>query len=188
MRTKEKSGSWSLGSSPPIPNGNNKHEAEKEDLTSHQSIQNIVGGHQPTLNLEIPVNQQNPANSTTPIDLGFPIICNLCSREISSKNFFRHCSIDHNIERPNFRQHAVKISAKPDSIYQNHGKLKPGTVVVSDDGDYIILEQPTILGWNTTNINTKETKDLELVRDMAEMRYLGKFDSSTEEGIFIIND
>ena len=143
-RIKRKTGSWPSGSSPPIPNGNNKHEAEKEDLTSHQPV-------------------QNPANSTTPIDLGFPIICNLCSREISSKNFFRHCSIDHNIERPNFRQHAVKISVKPDSINQNHGKLKPGTVVVSDEGDYIILEQPTILGWNTTNINTKETKDLALV-------------------------
>ena len=95
---------------------------------------------------------------------------------------------DHNIERPNFRRHAVKISAKPDSIYQNHGKLKPGVVVASDDGDYIILEQPTILGWSTTNINTKETKDLELVRDMAEMRYLGRFDSKTEEGIFITDD
>ena len=47
---------------------------------------------------------------------------------------------------------------------------------------YIILEQPT------TNINTKETKDLELVRDMAEMRYLGRFDSKTEEGIFITDD
>ena len=50
------------------------------------------------------------------------------------------------------------------------------------------MEQPTILGWSTTNINTKETKDLELVRDMAEMRYLGRFDSKTEEGIFITDD
>ena len=177
----------------PIPtthDDNNKSEAKEEDLTSHQNqfTQTTVEGHQTTSNQESPDNQQDPANSTLPIDLGFPIMCNLCSREISSKNFFRHCSIDHNIERPNIRKHAVKISAKPDSIYQNHGKLKPGVVVASDDGDYIILEQPTILGWSTTNINTKETKDLELVRDMAEMRYLGRFDSKTEEGIFITDD
>ena len=177
----------------PIPtthDDNNKSEAKEEDLTSHQNqfTQTTVEGHQTTSNQESPDNQQDPANSTLPIDLGFPIMCNLCSREISSKNFFRHCSIDHNIERPNFRRHAVKINAKLDSIYQNYGKLKPGVVVASDDGDYIILEQPTILGWSTTNINTKETKDLELVRDMAEMRYLGRFDSKTEEGIFITDD
>ena len=37
-------------------------------------------------------------------------------------------------------------------------------------------------------MNTKETKDLELVRDMAEMRYMGRFDSQTKEGINIVDD
>ena len=60
--------------------------------------------------------------------------------------------------------------------------------MATEDGEYIILEQPTILGWRTTNISTKETKDLELVRDMAEMRYMGMLDSQTEEGINIIDD
>ena len=144
--------------------------------------------HRATSSQESSDSQQSPANSTLPIDLGFPMQCNLCSREISSRNFFRHCSTDHNIERPNFKQHAVEVSSKPDSIYQNHGKLKPGVVVATEEGEYIILEQPTILGWRTTNLSTKETKDLELVRDMAEMRYMGMLDSQTEEGINIVDD
>ena len=103
--------------------------------------------------------------------------CNLCNREISSKNFFQHCQTDHNIKRPNIRQHAVVVSPKPDSIYQNYGKLKPGVVVATEKGEYLTLEKPTIMGWRTVNIHTKETKDLELVKDMAEMRYIGMLDS-----------
>ena len=114
--------------------------------------------------------------------------CNLCSREISSKNFLQHCQTDHNIDRPNIRQHAVVVSPKPDSIYQNYGKLKPGVVVATEKGEYLTLEKPTIMGWCTVNIYTKETKDLELVKDMAEMRYIGMLDSQTEEGINVVND
>ena len=163
----------------PIPtthDDNNKSETKEGDLTSHQNqfTQTTVEGHQTTSNQGSPDNQQDPANSTLPIDLGFPIMCNLCSREISSKNFLRHCSIDHNIERPNSRQHAVKISVKPDSIHQNHGKLKPGVVVASNDGDYISLEQPTIIGWSTTNLNTRETKDLESVKMFSTIFFIRK--------------
>ena len=114
--------------------------------------------------------------------------CNLCNREISSKNFFQHCQTDHNIERPSIRQHAVVVSSKPDSIYQNYGKLKPGVVVATEQGEYLTLDKPTIMGWRTVNIYTNETKDLELVKNMAEMRYIGMLDSQTEEGVNIIND
>ena len=60
--------------------------------------------------------------------------------------------------------------------------------MATEKGDYLALEKPTIMGWRTVNINTKETKDMELVKDMAEMRYIGKLDSKTDEGINIIND
>ena len=170
------------------------HGKEEEDKTIEPEVALEVpssintGSTSATSSHESSDSQQSPSNSTLPIDLGFPMQCILCSREISSRNFFRHCSTDHNIERPNFRQYAVEVSSKPDSIYQNHGKLKPGVVVATEEGEYIILEQPTILGWRTTNLSTKETKDLELVRDMAEMRYMGMLDSQTEEGINIVDD
>ena len=90
---------------------------DKEDSTSHQDqpTQATAVEHQATSSQESPDSQQGPANSTLPINLGFPIQCNLCNREISSKNFFRHCSTDHNIERPNFRQHAMEVSSTPES-------------------------------------------------------------------------
>ena len=75
----------------PIPtthDDNNKPEAKEEDLTSHQNqfTQTTVEGHQTTSNQESPDNRQDPANSTLPIDLGFPIVCDLCSREISGSD------------------------------------------------------------------------------------------------------
>ena len=60
--------------------------------------------------------------------------------------------------------------------------------MATEKGDYLTLEKPTIMGWRTVNINTKETKDMELVKDMAEMRYIGKLDSQTDAGINIVND
>ena len=51
----------------------------------------------------------------------------------------------------------------------------------------MILETPTSVGWNTRNIHTKERKNLDLVKDMASMRYIGKLCSQTEEGFNVIN-
>ena len=49
----------------------------------------------------------SPATSTiTAEDLGLPLSCNLCDKEISSKNFRDHCVRDHNIANPNVRAHA----------------------------------------------------------------------------------
>ena len=154
----------------------------------HQPVPSTTVEHRAISSMESSDSQQCPANSTLPADLGLPMQCNLCNREISSKNFFQHCQTDHNIERPSIRQHAVAVSPKPDSIYQNYGKLKPGVVVATEKGEYLTLKKPTIMGWRTVNILTKETKDLELVKDMAEMRYIGMLDSQTEEGVNIVND
>ena len=59
--------------------------------------------------------------------------------------------------------------------------------MVTEDGEYLTLETPTSVGWNTRNIHTKERKDLDLVKDMASMRYIGKLCSQTEEGFSVIN-
>ena len=169
--------------SPTTHDGNNKSKAKEEDLTSHknQFTQTTVEEHQPTSNQENPEKRQDPANSTFSINLGSPIWCNLCSRETPGKNCFHYCSTDRDIRRPSLKQHAVRISAKPDSLHQNHEELESGVVVASDDENHTILEQPTILGWSTMNIN--ETEDLKLMRDVPETRYLVRSDSKTEEGI-----
>ena len=80
------------------------------------------------------------------------------------------------------------VSPKPDSIYQNFGKLKPGFVVVTEEGECLTLEKPTFMGWSTVNIHTKERRDLELVKDITGMRYIGMLHSQTKEGINIVND
>ena len=96
--------------------------------------------------------------------------CNLCDKEISSKNLLQHCQSNHNIERPNLREHATVVSSKPDSIYQNLEKLKPGIVMATEEGEYLALEKPTFTGWSMIDLHTKERRDLELVKDMTEMR------------------
>ena len=59
--------------------------------------------------------------------------------------------------------------------------------MVTEDGEYLILETPTSVGWNTRNIHTKERKNLDLVKDMASMKFIGKLCSQTEEGFNVIN-
>ena len=51
--------------------------------------------------------------------------------------------------------------------------------MVTEEGEYLTLEKPTTMGWSTINIHTKERKDLELVKDMAGMRYIGMLHSQT---------
>ena len=169
-----------------VANPSNFHETDQS--SHHQQPDLSTAAEEAASDLESSNSQQCPANSTfSSADLGLPLQCNLCDREISSKNFFQHCQADHNVERPNIRQHAVAVKPKPDSIYENFGKLKPGVVLATEGGEYITLERPTTKGWITTNINTKEIKNLELVRDMAEMRYVGVLDSQTEEGVNVVN-
>ena len=59
--------------------------------------------------------------------------------------------------------------------------------MVTEEGEYLTLEKPTSMGWNTINIHTKEIKNLELVKDMAGMRFIGMLSSQTEEGVNVIN-
>ena len=131
---------------------------------------------------------QSPANSTqSALDLGTPLQCNLCEKETSSRNFTEHCQQAHNVTRPNMRQHATAVQPKPDSIYENAARLKKGVVVVDDSGNYLTLVKPTVNGWTTQNVNTKEERNLELIKDMADMRFIGTLESETEEGINVIN-
>ena len=81
----------------------------------------------------------------------------------------------------------MRISPKPDSIYRNYGKLKPGVMMVTEHGEYLTLEKPTNRGWNTINIHTRERKTLDLVEDMVGMRYVGMLRSQTKEGFNVIN-
>ena len=131
--------------------------------------------------------QQIPHQQQSAADLGTPLQCNLCEKETSSRNFLDHCSTTHNISRPSIRQHATIIKAKPDSIYENVNDLKKGAVVADQDGNYLMLIKPTPLGWTTKNINTKVVSDLELVKDMVDMRFIGTLESESEEGINVVN-
>ena len=132
--------------------------------------------------------QQSPANSTqSASDLGTPLQCNLCEKETSSRNFQDHCLRVHGLQQVNLRQHSKVVQTKPDSIYENASKLKKGVVVVDDAGNYLTLVKPTPTGWTTQNINTKAERDLELIRDMVDMRFIGSLESETEEGINVIN-
>ena len=60
--------------------------------------------------------------------------------------------------------------------------------MVTEKREYLTLEKSTIWGGRTVNINTKETKDLGLVRDMIEKRHTGTMDSQTKIGINNTNE
>ena len=73
-------------------------------------------------------------------NLGLPMQCSICRREISSKHLYQHHQINHNIRKPNTNQLGIRVKPKPDSIYRNYEKLKPGVVMVTESGDYLTLE------------------------------------------------
>ena len=80
------------------------------------------------------------------------------------------------------------VNPKPDSIYQNWEKLKPGIVMATEEGDYQVLEKPTFTGWTVKDLHTKERRNLDLIKEMTEMRYIGRLHNQTEDWIHIIND
>ena len=133
-------------------------------------------------------DQQIPATSTNSVtDLGTPLQCNLCDKETSSMNFQAHCVTTHNIPHPSVRQHAKVITARPDSIYENVNNLKPGVVVVDDAGNYMTLVRPTSTGWTVRNVSSKQESDVELVKEMVDMRYVGFLEEETADGVFVTN-
>ena len=137
-------------------------------------------------------NTERPANSTNnPAevrDLGQPMMCNLCQREVSSLNIRQHIQDKHQIVQPNLRTLATMMDRKPDSLYENIENLKPGVAMVDQQGDYVVLQEPTEEGWKVKSIVTGLEKELELIKDMTEMRYIGVLDSETEEGVNIVQD
>ena len=77
-----------------------------KDSTSHRDRPTLVTvvEYQASSSQGSSDSQQSPANSTLPIDLGFPIQRNWCSRETLSRNLFQHCPTDHILEKSNFGQ------------------------------------------------------------------------------------
>ena len=53
-------------------------------------------------------------------------------------------------------------------------------MVVDDSGNYLSLVKPTPTGWTVQNISTKEERNLELLRDMVDMRFIGSLESEEE--------
>ena len=72
-------------------------------------------------------------------------------------------------------------------MYENIANLKPGAVVVDNEGSYLTLLRPTPTGWTVQNINSKETQDLELVKEMVDMRFIGMLTEDNSDGIQITN-
>ena len=46
--------------------------------------------------------------------------------------------------------------------------------MATEEGEYLVLEKPTFTGWNVVDLHTKERRDLELIKDITEMRYVGR--------------
>ena len=59
--------------------------------------------------------------------------------------------------------------------------------MVDEKGNYLSLVNPTSLGWTVCNLNNKTISDLELVKDMADMRYIGLLEDQNEEGVNVVN-
>ena len=60
--------------------------------------------------------------------------------------------------------------------------------MATEEGDYQVLEKPTFTGWTVKDLHTKERRNLDLIKEMTEMLYIGRLHDQTEDGIHIIND
>ena len=145
---------------------------EQEEITRDQS-------HSPATSTK---------NSDEIPDLGEPVMCNLCQQEFSSLHVKQHIQQQHNIVRPNVRSLTTLLDKRPDSLYENVDKLRPGVVMVDHKGNYMVLVSPTDLGWRVRNLATKQENDLELSREMTEMRFVGDLETEEPEGIFITKE
>ena len=158
-------------------------------LSSQQSDQQEQDGNN---DVTQHLNSQSPANSTNiPArvrDLGEPVMCNLCQKEFSSLTVRQHIQDQHQIIQPNMRSLTTLLDKKPDSLYENVNNLKAGVAMVDQQGDYFVLLSPTADGWRVRSLVTQQEKELELIRDMTEMRYIGLLDSQTPEGVNVIKD
>ena len=124
-----------------------------------------------------------PATSTTNSDLGYPVRCRLCMEEMSNKIIYAHCETHHGVLNQNIRRIAEKIeSPAPDSVFANKDKLSPGVAVVDRAGNYLELLHNQGDVWRAKNIATAEEVNLDLIKDISAMRFIGKF-ANSEDGI-----
>ena len=164
-------------------------QLEQPSLSSQQSEQleqeeNITVTQ--SQSLERPANSTNISAKVR--DLGEPVMCNLCQKEFSNINIRKHIQEQHQIVQPNMRSLTTLLDKKPDSLYENVENLKPGVAMVDQQGDYFVLLSPTEDGWTVRSLVTQQEKNLELIRDMTEMRYIGVLDSQTTEGVNIVRN
>ena len=136
------------------------------------------------------LEHNKPATSTSSSvrDLGDPMICSLCHKEFSSLNIVRHLQLHHGISHPSVRNLATMSDRRPDSIYENVDNLRPGVVMASQLGEYLVLVSPTPEGWRVRNMATQEESELELIKEMTELRFIGQLDSQEKEGLYVIRD
>ena len=115
-------------------------------------------------------------------------MCNLCQAEFSTLTIAQHLQDQHQIVRPHLRSLSTLLDRRPDSLYENVANLKPGVAMVDQQGDYFVLVEPTEDGWKVRNLVTKQERNLELIKDMTGMRYIGILDEITTEGVNITKE
>ena len=184
----------SAARSPQVPQGLSEsgtdievQDAARYQVTREENIPDIVEIQA----LEEQARQENspmrirPATSTV-IDIGQPMTCNHCSKEISSKNVVEHARQEHDITGKSVRSLATMQAVLPDSLYANVNNIKCGDVLVSDTGRYFVLEDMIdVETWSVKDVISKETQNMNLIRDMANMRYIGQLEEEQDEGLNI---
>ena len=166
-----------------IPDVPGPAENEKENNAEDQQ-----GGTDRDVTQDPEHNKPATSTSSSVRDLGDPMVCNLCHKEFSSLNIVRHLQLHHGISHPSVRNLATMSDRRPDSIYENVDNLRPGVVMASQLGEYLVLVSPTSEGWRVRNMATQEESELELIKEMTELRFIGQLDSQEKEGLYVIRD
>ena len=135
--------------------------------------------------------QNNTIHSQTTdedLDLGFPVVCNLCDEEFSSKVILRHCSSQHRVENGTIRTLSRTIPMKPDSIYNNKRHIKPGLVLVDKEGNYAVLKSKFDNDvWEAEKFPSSEKVKLKILDDIATSRAIGWLSKTNGEELEIID-
>ena len=122
------------------------------------------------------------------LDLGFPVVCNLCDEEFSSKVILRHCTSQHRVENGTVRTLSRTIPMKPDSMYNNKRHIKPGLVLVDKEGNYAVLKSKIDnFSWKAKRFPGSEEVKLKLLEDIATSRAIGWLSKTNGEELEIID-
>ena len=119
------------------------------------------------------------------IELGIPVSCKICNEEMSSKIVVEHALSKHGIKSGTIRTTSNSIPSKPNSTFMHAHKLKSGSVVSNSRQYFILQDRVNDRLWKALEVKSNTLLDLDIVRDLATMIFLGDYISHSDTSVLV---